>query len=241
MVKYFSLLLLMVISECSAAKVGLLIMATGRYDHFVAPLIDSADTYFVPGHDVTYFVFTDGTIPERDDIVRIEQKRLGWPHDTLMRLPLYYRHRDKWADMDYVYSCDADMLFVDVVGDEIFSERVATQHPGYINKRGTYEARQVSTAYVAPDEGEIYFAGGFNGGSKKGFEHFSRTVTQQIIKDLEHNFIAVWHDESHINRYFIDYPPSVVLSPSYCYPESWDLPYTKRLLALDKNHEEMRK
>jgi len=31
------------------------------------------------------------------------------------------------------------------------------------------------------------------------------------------------------------------LDPSYCYPESWNLPYEKKLLALDKNHQEIRR
>ena len=49
-----------------------------------------------------------------------------------------------------------------------------------------------------------------------------------------------WHHESHLNRYFIDNPPTIMLSPEYCYPENWDIPFKKRLLALDKNHEECR-
>ena len=61
-----------------------------------------------------------------------------------------------------------------------------------------------------------------------------------IYTDLGKNIIAVWHDESHLNRYFVDHKPTVILSPSYCYPESWKLPYKKRLLALDKNHAAIR-
>lgn len=53
--------------------------------------------------------------------------------------------------------------------------------------------------------------------------------------------MAVWHDESHWNRYCIDHKPTTILSPSYCYPESWNLPYKKRLLALDKDHIAYRK
>ena len=34
---------------------------------------------------------------------------------------------------------------------------------------------------------------------------------------------------------------SRILSPSYCYPENWKLKYPKKLLALDKNHDEIRK
>ena len=68
---------------------------------------------------------------------------------------------------------------------------------------------------------------------------------QAVYKSMAHTFkkniIAIWHDESHINRYFIDNPPTIILSPSYCYPENLKLPYKKRLLALDKNHAKVRR
>lgn len=222
-------------------KIGLLIVATGRYIQFVEPLVKSADKHFCTNHQVTYFVFTDGQVPDHKNIVKIEQKRLGWPYDTMMRISMYDKQRDTLEKMDYLFATDADMLFVDTVGDEIFSDRVATQHPGFVGKRGTYETNSVSTAYVGPREGQQYFAGGFNGGSSKEFLKMAHTITGNINKDLEKNFIAIWHDESHINRYFIDNPPTKILSPSYCYPESWNLGYHKRLLALDKNHNEIRK
>lgn len=222
-------------------KIGLLVVATGRYIQFVEPLVKSADKHFCTNHQVTYFVFTDGQVPLGKNIVRIEQKRLGWPYDTMMRISMYDKHRDQLGKMDYLFATDADMLFVDTVGDEILSDRVATQHPGFVGRRGTYETNTISTACVGPREGQQYFAGGFNGGSSKEFLQMAHTITENINKDLEKNFIAVWHDESHINRYFIDNPPTKILSPSYCYPESWNIPYHRRLLALDKNHSEIRK
>ncbi len=224
-----------------AAKVGLLIVATGRYIQFVPPLIESANKHFCTNQEVTYFVFTDGEPPKADNVKKIEQKRLGWPYDTMMRLSMYDTQREMLKEMDYLFALDADMLFVDTVGDEILSDRVATQHPGFVGRRGTYERRKKSTAYVASSEGSCYFAGGFNGGTSSEFLKLAQTVTENVKKDQAKNIIALWHDESHINRYFIDNPPTKVLPPSYCYPESWKLPYKKRLLALDKNHSELRK
>lgn len=226
----------------SRSKVGLLVVATGKYIQFVEPLVTSARKHFCTDCDVTYYVFTDGEVPAGSDIVRIEQGRMGWPYDTMMRCKLYHDNRDLFTSEDYLFACDADMLFVDSVGQEILSDRVATQHPGFVGKRGTYEDRnRASAAFVAPYEGAHYFAGGFHGGSSDEFVKLVRTMIEGIEKDLETNFIAVWHDESHLNRYFIDNPPTLILNPSYCYPENWRLPYHKRLLALDKNHSEMRK
>ena len=60
-----------------AHRVGLLIMATGKYIQFVPPLVESARTFFCSNHNVTYFVFTDQEAPLGDDVKIIYQKRLG--------------------------------------------------------------------------------------------------------------------------------------------------------------------
>jgi histo-blood group ABO system transferase len=65
-------------------------------------------------------------------------------------------------------------------------------------------------------------------------------ISENIDIDYSRNIIAVWHDESHMNRYFIDNKPTLILSPSYCYGESMNIPFIKKLVALDKNHQEIR-
>lgn len=226
-------------------KIGLLVIATGKYTQFIPPLFKSVNKHFMKGHEVNMFVFTDGKVPENDIIKRIEQEHLGWPHATLKRYHIFDKNKRELSKMDYLYYCDADMKFVSDVGDEILPEKnsnglVGTEHPGfYGGRRGTYENRQESTAYVAPNEGVVYCAGGFNGGTSEAFLRMSKTIKERVDKDLEKDIIAVWHDESQMNRYFIDNIPKL-LNPSYCYPESWDIPFEKKLLALDKNHSEIR-
>ena len=243
MLKTLSFLFLYAFIQTTALfseNVGLLIVATGKYIQFVKPLVESAEKYFCKKHNVTYFVFTDQYLEPADNIVRIEQNRLGWPYDTLMRSHIYYLNKHRFIDQDYLFACDADMLFAGDVGDEIFGDHVATLHPGFYNSRGTYEKNPLSTACVKSDEGKHYFAGGFYGGSREVFFDILLSIVENINEDLRKNFIAVWHDESHWNRYCIDHEPTVILSPSYCYPENWKLPFEKKLLALDKNHKEMR-
>jgi histo-blood group ABO system transferase len=240
MKKYLFIVLIICSTSLQAYKVGLCVVATGKYIQFVKPLIESAEKHFCTNHEVTYFIFTDGQPPELPKIVKIYQPRLGWPYDTMMRCAMYDEHKDVLQEMDYLFASDADMLFVNTVGDEILSDRVATQHPGFVGRRGSYETRPQSRAYVAPHEGVHYFAGGFHGGSTPEFLKLIHTMHENIKADLSQGIIAVWHDESHLNRYFIINPPTCILSPSYCYPERWNLPYIKRLLALDKNHAQMR-
>jgi histo-blood group ABO system transferase len=235
-------------------------MATGKYIAFVKPLLDSAEKYFCPDHKKSYFIFTDGgqaelesllNSPYKDNIIITHQKRLGWPHDTLMRFSIYSEHKNLFAKTDYMFATDADMLFVGYEGDEILHNLIATQHPGFEKNKPLwgseppYDRNPQSTAYIAYDSGTHYFAGGFYGGATTEFIKMTDHLTHNILLDIElHKYIAIWHDESHLNRYFIDNTPTVILDRSYCYPENGEAKgypqcYPK-LLALDKNHIEIR-
>ena len=237
--KIFFVLFVLWLQPLLSDNIGLLVMATGRYIQFVPPLIESARKYLCSNHQITFFVFTDGELPPEDDIICIPQTRRGWPYDTLMRFHAYAASKDLLLSQDYLFACDADMLFVSEVGDEILGERVATLHPGFVNNRGSYETNAISTACVRSHEGKHYYAGGFYGGYASEVIKIAETCAENINEDLrQHNYIAVWHDESHWNRYCIDFPPTLVLTPTYCYPERWNLPYEKKILALDKNHSE---
>lgn len=223
-------------------KVGLLIIATNKYIQFLQPLIESADNHFLKNQEVTYFVFTnkDININSNRNIVKVDVEHKDWPWMTLGRYKIFSEKSDVLSDMDYLYYCDVDMRFESTVGDEILSDLVATQHPGYYETRGTPETNPVSLACVFPHEEMQYFAGGFNGGSSSEYLKMANKISENIDIDYSRNIIAVWHDESHMNRYFIDNKPTKILNPSYCYPESWSIPFERKLLALDKNHSEVR-
>jgi uncharacterized protein YlaI len=87
------------------------------------------------------------------------------------------------------------------------------------------------TNTVSDNEKMTYFAGGFFGGSKDEFLKMSDTINSNIDIDLKENRIAIWHDESHMNRYFVTNPPTVILNHSYCYPEEWENPHKHKILA----------
>jgi len=226
-------------------KVGLLCIATGKYDQYIPPLYTSVKKYFFTKDEVTMFVFTDQEIPEEEGIVKIQQEHLGWPGATLKRYHIFDNNKEVLSKMDYLFYCDADMRFNAPVGREILptpenNNLVGTEHPGfYGGRRGTYDENPTSKAYVGPSEGKIYFAGGFNGGTSQEFLKMCAHIKTNIDEDLKKNYIALWHDESHMNRYFIDNPPKM-LNPGHCYPESWLLPFERKLLALDKNHAAVR-
>jgi histo-blood group ABO system transferase len=223
--------------------VGLCIVATGKYRAYAERLVVSAEKYFCKNQKTRYFIFTDAVLENTENTIYLFHPRLGWPFDTLKRVYAYNTYKKELKSCDYLFACDADMLFVAPVGDEILDHRVATEHPCYIhNRRGTYDQNNESTAYVSPNEGVTYFAGGFYGGSRHEFFKINSTLIEQIEKDFTKNYIALWHDESHLNRYFIDNKPTTILPLNYCFPEHFSYPknFQPKLLALDKNHAAMR-
>ena len=218
-------------------KIGLLLIATGKYDIFLDQLLEGAKEYFLTNHDVTFFLFTDSDkeFPQ-SKVYKFWTEHKKWPYPTLERYLHFHGARDFLSSQDYLFYCDVDMKFVNTVGDEILSKRVSTIHPGHYGSRGDPEINPFSLACVEPDEDLIYFAGGFQGGETKEFLRMSKEISKNINIDMEKGIIAKWHDESHMNRWRIDYPPTKILDCGYCYQESLHRPHIPRLIALDKNH-----
>lgn len=233
-------------------NVGLLLIATGRYWQFVAPLIDSASRNFLVGHDVTAYVFTEPPPKGHITIARsrhiavepVAQDCLGWPFSTLLRYNIFTRTAHMLASHDYLYYCDVDMRFNGAVSDEIFSDVVSVQHPGFTNKHPrdfTFERRPQSSAYIPEGQGTCYYAGGLQGGRSERYLAIARHLASCVTVDLEAGLVAEHNDESHWNRYLWQHPPTLTLSPAYCWPEEFTrkMPNAK-LIALLKNHAAMR-
>lgn len=63
-----------------------------------------------------------------------------------------------------------------------------------------------------------------------------------IDEDAARGITAVWHDESHWNRYLIDREPSLILSPSYCwFPDGRSKAFEGKIAVVLKDAAVMRK
>lgn len=224
-------------------NVGVLIVATNKYIQFVAPLVSSIQNNFLVEHDVTCFVFTDQDMPSSSHVRAFSTHHEPWPMMTLKRYHIFLDHVKDLQSQDYLFYLDADMRIEGKVGDEVLSSLTAVKHPGFYAKHPnefTYERRPESTAYVPFNKGQTYYCGGFNGGLTSCFLTMAREIRGAVDQDLANNLIAVWHDESHLNRYLVANPPACELSPSYCFPEGWDGNFTPKVIALNKDHDQMR-
>jgi hypothetical protein len=118
-----------------------------------------------------------------------------------------------------------------------------------------YEPNEKSVSYI-PRPGRIleengkkrfqplYFAGGFQGGRSENFIKAMKEMKTMVDTDFTDNgYIPIWNDESVWNAYLFKNPPSVVLNPSYIYPDSlnkayyqkiWGRNYVPKLVTLTK-------
>ncbi|MDR3645985.1 MAG: hypothetical protein P4L22_00405 [Candidatus Babeliales bacterium] len=225
-------------------NIGILITATGKYIQFAKEFITGAKKYFLPNHNLKFFLFTDGQYAKEDNVTVLEHKKIGWPYDAMNRYELYTKHKDLFTDLDYIFSCDVDLKFISNIDEAILGDRIALKHPHFENnRRGRYEVNnKESKAYVADHEGQHYFCAGFFGGTKNEFLKMCNKVSCDIESDFKINFVAEVHDESHTNRYFIDNPPTVMLPYTFgCQEElPWEITDKTKILYVYKNHDEVR-
>ena len=229
-------------------KILILTIATNKYIQFVERLYDNIEDNFLNGHQIQGLLFTEHDVETSDNIKVSQIEHEDWPMPTLKRYNYFIKEKEYISQFDYCYYFDVDMGIVGKVGDEILGDLVATMHPYqsfYPKQQRTYDRNPKSLAYVpAGQEGELYYAGGFNGGSTKRFLEMAEVLADRVNKDLENDVIALWHDESQMNRYLIDNPPTLSLTPSYCFAEEQmhnsDYPYEPNIIALKKDHNELR-
>jgi len=223
-------------------RIAILYICTGNYTVFWRDFHRTAEKFFLPDRHREYFVFTDGELKDIDEHVHvIYQENLGWPKNTLMRYEMFQRIIDRLKTFDYIYFFNANVSFCEPIGSEFLPENeglLAVIHPGFYledRKAYLYETNLKSTAYISENEGQYYFMGGVNGGKSENYIKLINCISEQINKDLENGIIAVWHDESQINRYLIGKKVKV-MSSSYGYPENWNLPFEKKILIREKGN-----
>lgn len=66
-------------------------------------------------------------------------------------------------------------------------------------------------------------------------------MARWIDEDALNGVTAVWHDESHWNRYLVNHPPTLSLTPSYCwYPDGRSKEFEGKIAVVLKDARRMR-
>jgi len=227
-------------------KIGILYICTGKYTVFWKDFYLSCERNFISEADKEYFVFTDSPElefeKENKNVHRIYQENLGWPDNTLMRFDMFSKVREKFADLDYIFFFNADLVCLEKITAADFlpgsnENLVAVLHPGYFDKKRSkfpYETKKISSASIDTSSGKYYFAGGLNGGKTSFFLQAILEMKKNIELDKKNGIVAKWHDESHWNKYLEKRTDVKILHSGYLYPEASAIPFKKMILVRDK-------
>lgn len=214
-------------------RVAIIFIGTSKYIDFLPQYYENIEKYFLPNCQKTFLVFTDGKLENPpENIIPYYQEHLEWPYITLTRFEIINKSRDEICKNDFLVFLDADTLVVDeVLEEDFFSDKplFGVWHPCHNlgmpphNKLpGAFETNPSSLAYVDVEKElpVVYYQGCLWGGKVPEVLEMIDELQDRTNKDLKNNVIAVWHDESHLNKYFIENKDKVnTLRPEYAYPE----------------------
>lgn len=226
-------------------KVALLYIAIGRYSVFWEYFYQSAEKFLLTECDKHYFIFTDNSqLFINDNVTRVQQEKLGWPYDTLMRFDFFLSIKDQLEKFDYVLFFNGNTEILsritekDILPLEGQKKLIFALQPHMFHLKinnFTYERNPMSSAYITYNDGKYYFTGAFNGGEVKSYIKMCETISKNIKDDLENKIIALWHDESHLNKYAVNRDDIKILPPYFFKGESeyWK---KSKVVFLDKSH-----
>lgn len=211
-------------------KIGFFTIATNDYIKYAINLAKSLDAYAkFNSLDVELVIFSN----KKDIDIKTNNIKIKYVHVSHVPFPMisifryeYYLAYENIEEYDYIYHIDCDMKLVSNVGEEILSKRVCVKHPGmFVAFKAPndfpYERNPKSTAYIPEGSGSSYFQNCFQGGEKVEFINMCKVIQKYTETDLKRNYIPFAHDESYMNKYMIDNPPTLELPPTYAQPQLW--------------------
>uniref|UniRef100_A0A3B3V9U8 Alpha 1,3-galactosyltransferase 2 n=1 Tax=Poecilia latipinna TaxID=48699 RepID=A0A3B3V9U8_9TELE len=206
------------------SSVALTVFAVGRLT-----FLNSSEQHFMSSLPVTYYVFTDSPelvpniklAPNRHLKVIEVERHTRWQDISMMRMKAISDviESDIRHHATHVFCFDVDQVFTGRFGPEALGDSVALLHAHYYHLPRmlfTYDHNPKSKAFMKT--GDFYYHAAIFGGSWRSVKALTEACYRSIMADKENEVEALWHDESHLNKYFWLHKPSRVLSPEYC----WD-------------------
>lgn len=210
-------------------KVGIIFIGTNKYRRFFEGYYEGITKNFLRDHEKSFFVITDDENDSTFDKPRVFKSKIehrGWPYITLHRFKFIKAIETKLQSMDYIFFIDADLWCVsEVKADEVplSSPLVGVQHPGFVGKIGTFETDTTSNASIFDGYYDLttYRQGCLWGGKTSDFLKMVEELDRRVDDDMSRQKVAVWHDESHMNKYFLQNPSLVeTLHPGFAQPQN---------------------
>lgn len=221
-------------------KIALLTIATNNYKSLLKDLLVSIDKNYLTAVKKDIFIFSDSDqFTSSNNLIIKQIQHEQWPYVTLKRFEYFLSVADKLKDYDKVVYLDCDLVINEKIDALPESFLFGVCHPSNIFDVSFWptERDPRSTAFLPVKKDMPYVQGCLWGGDGKTIVQLIENLYYNIKKDLSEDFVAVWHDESHLNKYFSYFKRNEIkiLNPGYAYPENWQLNFKKNIIHKDKN------
>jgi len=217
-------------------KVAITFIGTNRYLDYLPKYYENIEKYFLPNTEKVILAFTDGELNDTPDNLKVyKQEHLDWPFITLKRFEIINKARDVIDECDWLVFIDADAIPVTTITEEEFltdKPLFGVHHPchylgmdPHTKAPGAYEQNPKCEAYVDVSKSlpPVYWQGCLWGGKVPHVCAMIDELQARVNRDLENDIVAVWHDETQINRYFLERTGDVhTFGPSYAFPEVFE-------------------
>ncbi|NXS01913.1 BGAT1 transferase, partial [Oxylabes madagascariensis] len=207
---------------------GVVTFAVEKYWFFIEGFMTSANKYFLAGHQVNFYLFTDNPekichlqmAPENHLFVIPVQNDSRWQDISTSRMDIIssYIHSQFQHEVDYLYSMDIDVQLLAHIGVEIIDALVATISSWQVapeHESRAHETHPGSQAAIPEGHGDFHYTASFYGGSVAEVYKLTRACSEGPMEDWEDGTEARWHHESHLNKYLLQHRPTRLLSPEY--------------------------
>uniref|UniRef100_A0A8C9PXT7 Alpha 1,3-galactosyltransferase 2 n=1 Tax=Spermophilus dauricus TaxID=99837 RepID=A0A8C9PXT7_SPEDA len=208
---------------------------------YLARFLESAEEHFMVGQRVVYYVFTERPAavprvalgPGRQMRVQYVVRERRWQDVSMARMRTLHEALGGrlGREAHFVFCMDVDQHFSSAFGPEALAESVAQLHAWHY--RCTPANTRASSSLLGINDHKEHRSSGAKSNNSNNDIYI---LGQQ---DRERGLEALWHDESHLNKYFWLHKPAKVLSPEFCWsPEIGPRPEIRRprLLSAPKEY-----
>ena len=231
-------------------SVAILYIATGRYTIFWEYFYQSAEKYLLSDCNKHYVLFTDSSEllnqqAKYSNVTMIEQEALEWPYIALMRYQIILSIRHILEQYDFSFYFNGNTEFLSYISKEdllpLKKDNKITlylqPHVFHKNKnKYPYDRNSQCHAYIPYNQGHYYFAGGITGGRTKYYLEMCEILNNYTKADLQNNIIALWHDESYLNKFALNRTDIKILPPYFTKGENEYWKQKSKLMFSDKTH-----
>lgn len=228
-------------------KFGIVIIATKNYKLFLNRLINSLEKFFNPSGGKKYFLITDEKLDWFDKYPSIDWTYIEHEPTPLIAVKKYEyisKILNKLKEFDYVMYIDSDMELINFISEDKFDIKdkkyFSVCHPLAFKDQNfwTVEKNKLSKAYIGDRNGATYVQSCLWGTKGEHVEYMVTTMKNNTNEDLKNGIIAIWHDESYLNKFFVDHKDEIfILNYGFAHPENWNMPckFDKLIIHRHKN------